>query len=258
MLAGFWLPVHIDSLLTKLSQWRKRATSQPQPQPGVSKLVLAGMIAACLVLATVLFNRTREVRIDKTEFPVDAIHFMADNGLRGKLVVTYNWAQYALAALGPDTKVAFDGRFRTCYPQQIVDMHFDLVLGNNLELRWRSPASGPFNECRVLQYERPNLVLIDRSQQPSTATMAAQSDWTLLYQDGIAQVWGRRSRYDIPGSSNYLPAARRRLGTELPTGFARWPALPAGIRPTTSSALHVQGFPRNNVDARLIQDREQS
>ena len=49
---------------------------------------------------------------------------MADQGLAGKLVVSGRWAQYALGVMGArkpgdsGVEVAFDGRFRTCYPQE--------------------------------------------------------------------------------------------------------------------------------------------
>ena len=44
-------------------------------------------------------------------------------GLRGNLVVAYNWAQYAISVFcskqpgGGRMRVGFDGRFRACYPQ---------------------------------------------------------------------------------------------------------------------------------------------
>ena len=63
------------------------------------------------------------------------MQYVADQELTGKLVVTFRWAQYAIAAFNPRSHgddgllVAFDGRFRTCYPQEIVDMYFDFATG---------------------------------------------------------------------------------------------------------------------------------
>ena len=51
-------------------------------------------------------------------------------------MLRFKWAQYAIAAFGvnsderPHLKVAFDGRFRTCYPQELVDMYFDFAIGD--------------------------------------------------------------------------------------------------------------------------------
>ena len=228
ILAGFWLPPHIDSAWQRLAARLRRAERGPKEdrQPAGARLLLGGLTVACLILAFVLVGRLRDVRVDKTEFPVDAIAFMAENDLHGRLVVTYNWAQYALAALAPQTTVAFDGRFRTCYPQEIVDMHFDFVLGQIPHRRHRSGRSGPVDPWRVLDQGQPDLVLVDRSQRGSVAAIAARDDWVLLYQDGIAAVWGRRARFDRPGHHDYLPPDRRTISGVMPAGFARWPALP--------------------------------
>jgi len=56
--------------------------------------------------------------------------------------------------------------------------------------------------------------------------MQNQRDWVLLYQDSLAQVWGRRDRYDDRASSDYLPPEARRVGDEPQTGFVQWPAFP--------------------------------
>ena len=90
------------------------------------------------------------------------------------MVCTFNWAQYALAAFGPQEPgqpgilVQVDGRCRTSYSQAMLDMHFDFLIGNvGPDQRYRDPKSGPFDPARVLDVGRPDLVLISRLQQPS-------------------------------------------------------------------------------------------
>jgi hypothetical protein len=56
--------------------------------------------------------------------------------------------------------------------------------------------------------------------------MTEQDDFVLLYQDGLAQLWGRRSRYDDPRSPHCLAAAARRISDVLPVGTVTWPAMP--------------------------------
>ncbi len=226
ILAGFWVPQHLESLFERIAALTRR--KQPVAE-SPSIWMRAAMGGVCVVVAVVLVVRNKELQVDKTEFPVDAIAFMADNGLSGRLVVTYNWAQYALAALGPDTTVAFDGRFRTCYPQQVVDMHFDLIYGDSPRQRWRSPDSPPPDPGRVLQYGQPDLALIDRQQEPSVQFISRCPDWVLLYQDARAQVWGRRSRFDNPGRPEFLSPARRVIADVQPAGRALWPAFPATV-----------------------------
>jgi hypothetical protein len=164
--------------------------------------------------------------VEKREYPVSAVQFMADEGVHGKLVVTFNWAQYVLAAMAPQSTVAFDGRYDTCYPPDVVDAHFDFELGSDPTRRWRNPASAAFDPTRILELDAPDLVLIQRTQRPAVAAMEGRPDWTLLYQDAIAQLWGRRTQYDEPSSAHYLPNARRVIGDAPQTGTVAWPGFP--------------------------------
>ncbi len=48
----------------------------------------------------------------------------------------------------------------------------------------------------------------------------------MLYQDGLAQLWGRAARYDDANSSDYLPPDKREVGEAAQKGYVAWPALP--------------------------------
>jgi hypothetical protein len=79
----------------------------------------------------------------------------------------------------------------------------------------------------VLDYRQPDLVLISRHQKHSVHVMQQHADeWVVLYQDKLAQLWGRRTRYDDPCSLDYIPVAERKIGDAPQTGYASWPALP--------------------------------
>ena len=152
-------------------------------------------------------------------------------------MVSFNWAQYAIAALSPDIEVAFDGRFRTCYPQEVVDMHFDFLLGANGGKRSRSPHSGPIDGARVLDYGSPDLVLFDRRYEHSMWVMRQackrkNPEWVWLYCDRIAEIWGRVDRYDEPTHPDYIPSTARVLDKRPRQGYVQWPALPIKNRPT--------------------------
>lgn len=242
--AGWWLPLHFDSLLARLGLGAgsekvpgtfSAAEKVPGTFSGPVQLGLALLLVCAIVGAGVrLASRLANIQVDRQRYPVSAVDYIARQGLTGKMVVTFNWAQYALAALGarepqdPGIQVQIDGRCRTSYSQEMLDMHFDFVIGDaGPSMRYRDLASGPFDSSRVLEVGRPDLVLISRRQQPSVQTMEQQkSKWVLLYQDGLAQVWGRAAKYDDPKSSHYLPRARREIGDSPQLGFVTWPALP--------------------------------
>jgi 4-amino-4-deoxy-L-arabinose transferase-like glycosyltransferase len=193
-----------------------------------------GLAAAWLTCGVQLFFQCREIRVEQGSYPVSAIHYIAGQKLGGKLLCTFNWAQYALAALGPHQRgekgllVHVDGRCRTSYSQQMLDEHFDFVIGNvGPEMRYRGPEN-KFNAGRALEHGNPDLALISRLQTPSVEVMHGQgSAWVLLYQDELAQVWGRASRYAQPASPDFIPPSRRQIGDAKQGGFAAWPAIPS-------------------------------
>jgi hypothetical protein len=178
--------------------------------------------------------RTRTLKVERDKYPADAFYFIAQQKLTGKMLCTFNWAQYAIYAFGPRQPgdpgilVQVDGRCRTSYSQEMLDMHFDFLLGRiDPSLRDRSESSGPLDPLRSLQAGRPDLVLISRHQKPTVELMEKQQDhWVLLYQDALSQVWGRKSRYDDPKSAYYLDPKHRVLSDFAPRGFIRWPAAP--------------------------------
>ncbi len=225
LLVGFWLPGHLESLRERL------AGAQPAAAPQAPSRWLIGAFAlACVLLSSVLAWRLSELTVERDEFPIAALEFMAERDLHGPTLVNFNWAQYYLAARGERSPVQFDGRYDTCYPWSAIDAHFDWLLGDAPGGRQRDPASGPIDPTRVLSDPRLELVLLDRHYPLAARTLEQHSaDWTLLYQDGLAQVWGRTARYGDPASPEYLPPSARRLTTSAQTGLAAWPAIPAPL-----------------------------
>jgi len=230
ILAGFWLPFHLEGLRGRLKKATPARTGAPPPSPRAVRVLLGATWAMALVLLVTLAVQSRTLWVNRSRSPVDALQYMADRHLAGKLVVHFDWAQYALAALAPETTVAFDGRLRTCYPQEVADLYFDFLLGNLPAFRWRSPTSPPFDDTAILRLGDPDLVLLSRHFKHGVKVMVRRSGWVLLYQDGIAQLWGRPERYGDPASPDYVPPAVRTIGDQKPRGYVRWPAFPSGAR----------------------------
>jgi hypothetical protein len=237
---GFWLGGHFASLL---AQWRVSAEAEAHEadttpagkrHADTPEWLTAGTILASAVLAIVLVGRLSSMPVPSDRYPVAALRFMADYGLTGRVVVTYNWAQYALAALGArepgdeGLRVQCDGRFDTCYSQAALDAHFDFILGDaGPRYRRRGPNSPPFDPRRVLRDGSPDLVLIDRRQKHAVGVMLRQTnDWLMLYQDEIAQVWGRAAVFGHPRGREYFHPQARAIGDEPQVGSVPWPAFP--------------------------------
>jgi hypothetical protein len=247
LLCGFWIPEHLQSTLRRLLPSKENSPTLSFA-PWVRRVSVVALLLAIAVQSLEVDERLRDFPVDRGRFPVDAVQFMADRGLEGKLVVAFNWSQYALASLAPRITVGFDGRYDTCYPIEVVDMHFDFLLGEAGGLRNRSPHSGPIDGTRVLEFEQPDLVLIDRHYENPLAIMKAEEakpnpTWVLLYRDRVAELWGRASKYSDSKSSAFIPLNHRVQDASPREGNIQWPALPLEGRevagqsaPATSAA----------------------
>jgi hypothetical protein len=186
-----------------------------------------------LAISVQLGPKLSLIPVERNEYPVSAMQFLRDRGLHGRIMVTFNWAQYAIACFAEEGRenpslVAIDGRLNTCYPREVLDLYLDFLLGEpTAESRLRAPKSGPYDPALALTYAEPDLLLLDRGQKPAQRVMQKRSDWVLLYQDSLAQIWGRRDRYDEATNVDYIAVGSRRVGDELQKGFVQWPAFPA-------------------------------
>ncbi|MCC9606347.1 hypothetical protein LOC69_10660 [Blastopirellula sp. JC733] len=246
ILFGLWYAPHFASAWSRCFGAADPAKEQTSPRQ--VWIMGSGLAVVYLVLIAALAPRLSQMPTPRDQYPVSAIQYMADHHLKGRLVVTYNWAQYAIHALAADgdTSLQFDGRFRTSYPQEVLDMHFDLILGPDPNFRNRSPESGPADASRVLAYGHPYLVLIDRGQPYSTEAMRQHADqWTLLYQDSLAQLWGRRDEYGDPGSPQFISPQQRQISDAPQIGAVSWPAHPVTHRDVAIAQPSI--MPANNA-----------
>lgn len=241
IIASFVLAPHIESIIRQCT--RHLAEHAPTKAPSDANGSTAGLLIGCLVVLFLIvqqYPRQTRLHVDRGFYPVSAMQYMADHDLGGRVLVTFNWAQYALATFAetdPQSRIAIDGRFRTCYPQDVIDMYFDFILGESPPTgRYRDEASGPFDRLKALDYAAPDLVLLERQRHPeATAAIRSTSDWCLLYQDSLAELWGRSSRYDDPSSSGWLPPSARDISDRLQDGSVAWPAYPSRQPATLAS-----------------------
>ena len=253
--AGFWIGPHLKSTL---DCWAKPTATTVHTSVWSRALLQAGLILLMIISGTMLGNRLSDLQVRRDQFPVDAIDFMRQQGLHGKLVVSYDWAQYSIAALCSDTylddpsqksQVAFDGRFRTCYPQPIIDMHFDFLYGNTPSMqRHRDCQSLSVDAGRVLRFGSPDLVLLKRQGERTENHMYENTpQWTLLYQDAIAQVWGRSTIYDNLEHPDHMPVGLRVVHDKGSSDSVTWPAIRPvqnhAVQPKTTQLLTFLTYP---------------
>src|SRR5206468_2852092 len=93
ILAGFWLPFHLEGLRGRLKKATPARTGAPPPSPRAVRVLLGATWAMALVLLVTLAVQSRTLWVNRSRSPVDALQYMADRHLAGKLVVHFDWAQ---------------------------------------------------------------------------------------------------------------------------------------------------------------------
>ncbi|MEM9413358.1 MAG: hypothetical protein AAGA30_19775, partial [Planctomycetota bacterium] len=244
ILCGYWLGPHLESALQRFQPGHQKADylATGKGQYNVGRVA----VLAIVVISFSLSSRLERIQVKRDEYPVDAFTFMHENKVHGRMVVTFDWAQYAVAAFCADdafgngaSQIAFDGRFRTCYPQEVIDMHFDFLYGVQDQIpRFRADESQEVDPDLVLEFGEPEIVVIRRMYEVTSSTMSKKTDrWCLLYRDGMAEVWGIRERFDNPESNDYISPSDRVLTDVIPSGIVNWPALPQSSESVSSAIV---------------------
>ena len=234
ILFGFFILPHVDGFLSSSLKSIERIGHNQAWRTWVVTIASVTMILGTLWFGVGLYRRMQTISVLREQYPVDALQFMKDHDLHkeGKIVVMYGWAQYVLGAFGARTPedegllLACDGRFRTCYPQELLDMLLDFELGDWTE-RSRSPDSPPIDGGRILEFRTPDMVLVNNLQSHAMITMFEHEDtWSVLYQDRVATLWGRKTVYDDETSPKHFPQSSRVITSFVPAGAVPWPAYP--------------------------------
>lgn len=234
ILCGFWIPDRFTTVLGQLQMRLLPSFAGLAQSTFARRLILSAAMLWTLALSAPVVTAWTTVRVERSRFPVDAMRFLHEHRLFGRTVISFNWAQYAIGCFGSDpaararASVAIDGRLRTCYPQEVIDLYLDLFLGSQPpEQRYRSPHSPECRPARALDWQSPDLLLLERHNPHCRAALSEQAQsWVLLYQDQLAQIWGRREKYDNVWSAEFVPLARRRIGDAEQQGLVAWPAIP--------------------------------
>ena len=226
ILAAHFLPEHLDDCLRRiLACWAKRQRLTRADAGGI-RMYRFILFALTLLLGTISVAHACSIRVQRASYPVSAFRFIRAHGLEGRMVTDFDWGQYCLYTFWPEILVSVDGRFRTAYPRKILDINLDFMVGQRVRGRRRSPDTGPFQADRILDLENPNLALVNRNRELCAQTIARHPDWVLLYQDALAQLWGRRSIYDNQASPDYIPPSARIITNDPQFGAESFPAAP--------------------------------
>jgi len=117
--------------------------------------------------------------INPLEYPAQAANFLQRNGVRGNLVVPFDWGEYLIWKLYPDVRVSIDGRYTTAYPTEVIQDHWDWMEGGD---GWR----------KLLERYPAEIAMTHRSH-PVTALLRKDPEWVYIYSDPVAFVFVRKT-----------------------------------------------------------------
>jgi len=123
--------------------------------------------------------------VDPGLYPVDAVRFLKLNGIKGKMLVPFDWGEYAIWKLYPDCQVSIDGRFDTVYPEEIIKDHFE--------------AARDISKLKQLLDKYPADIILGIQNPLYQRLISTQDRWINIYSDPTAIVFMRNgdSQRDI-------------------------------------------------------------
>ncbi|MHC4877542.1 MAG: hypothetical protein ACYTGL_13685 [Planctomycetota bacterium] len=184
------LPVQVEDALRRLFpllrvQWSGRENLWKQR---------AGVAAVCLFLAGLQIQTSFDlwrhgvapwsIAVENRSYvpgmPTRALTAMKQLNLQGNLVTDYGWGQFAIWHLFPQSRVAFDGRYRTVYPAHVEQ-----------KLIAFQRAGDEFPEVCPLIDDYPTRIALLPAQAGTSRYLESRADWVCVYRDEQAEVFVR-------------------------------------------------------------------
>lgn len=113
-------------------------------------------------------------------YPVEAMQYLEDNHLSGKILVYYSWGEYVIFKQYPLFCVAMDGRYETVYPSEVCQRYWDFY--------WARPNWKAFLE----QYP-PDFILWPKNKE-ITRLLSQEPGWRIVYADEFCVLFEPNSR----------------------------------------------------------------
>lgn len=114
-----------------------------------------------------------EIMVPPNMYPVYAAQFIKANNIKGNILAPFDWGEYIIWNL-PDSKVSVDGRFRTAYPEELINQNLSFSAGGT---KWRA-----------LLNEYPTEIVLTRKSDKTHEYLSAQTDWLKIYEDIISTI----------------------------------------------------------------------
>lgn len=132
--------------------------------------------------------------------PSGAVAFMKTHRLHGNILNNFDWGEYLIWHLSPQSRVFIDGRYELVYPDALLREYLGFLFG------W------PGGEQLLDRYAH-DFVLV-KPQSGAYRLVAADSRWRVIYRDAVAALFARAS---APSPDHaHKPMSDRATESEFP------------------------------------------
>ncbi len=197
-----FVPPHLADVLERYRNSFARL-EQLAGQAGARRAAAALLALLTIGIGAAAFTLHKEdaltMEAPRNQYPVSAMAFMRAHGLRGNLLVFFDWGEMCLWEL-PECAVSLDGRWETCYPRELIPEHWKLFNGEPVD-------------PKILDIGRADLALLPVNLA-GAAALSKKYGWQAVYFDDLAVVLARQ-----PG--RYPKLAGEKLPVEGPPDATR-------------------------------------
>jgi hypothetical protein len=138
----------------------------PRLFPAVLLLSLFLLITPYLPLTTI---PSFTILTPAPHFPVGAVNWMRENGVRGNILPHFDWGEYLIWTTYPACRVAMDGRYETVYNDRVGKEYFDFLKGRD---NWY-----------VFLRDHPHDMVLIKSKSRTHLLMLGEPSWRVAYAD---------------------------------------------------------------------------
>jgi hypothetical protein len=118
-----------------------------------------------------------KIVVEPDVYPVRAVEFMRANAIDGNILVPFEWGEY-LIWKRPGSRVSIDGRFRTVYPERVIEQSWSFSAGR---VGWQA----------LVENEATEIVLTRKSDH-GHYLLGTRPGWQKIYDDPVSAIWIRK------------------------------------------------------------------
>ena len=123
-----------------------------------------------------------KILVEPQIYPSYLVQFMKENKLTGNILTPFDWGEYFIWKL-PRSKISIDGRFRTAYPEPVIN--------------WNQRVYSTHNPNPQLLGKYPTDLIVVRKKDMPKNYLKGNTNWTKIYEDLIAELYVGKNKVSI-------------------------------------------------------------